>query len=64
MIPVRSLCARSKTCSGESWHSCEGILPLNVLLRKRRIIKNSKLSPIHAGICPDNLLLPRSKCFR
>ncbi|KAK7860518.1 hypothetical protein CFP56_036813 [Quercus suber] len=47
----------------ESWHNCNGMLPLNLLYVNfnARIIKFCKFSPIHVGTLPNGLFSPRSK---
>ncbi|KAG5127151.1 hypothetical protein JHK82_027986 [Glycine max] len=65
--PIKSLFERSKICSAESWHSCEGIFPLNLFCLSLRICMEDEMFPIHEGIIPDKWFSPRSKikrCFK
>uniref|UniRef100_A0A2P2NQS8 Uncharacterized protein n=1 Tax=Rhizophora mucronata TaxID=61149 RepID=A0A2P2NQS8_RHIMU len=59
-LPIKLLSARSRICNELKFEKPEGIPPLKAFYLNLSILKFVKLSPIHGGMFPVNLLLPRS----
>ncbi|KAK0603601.1 hypothetical protein LWI29_006732 [Acer saccharum] len=61
---IRLFSARSSTCSELKSERLGGISLENPFDLNFRILRSAKPSPIHNGICPENLLFPRSRLAR
>ena len=60
IVPDMSFKERSNICKSFNQHRCNGMLPANLLECRDRLKNLGRLSPIHAGIFPENLFFPRS----